>query len=241
MKLTANPSHYIIPEWPVPNNVHAIVTTRSCGNLALHVNDDPQIVAANRQRLKQALALPEEPLWLEQVHGAAALNLDAPNLLLVGDASYTQTQQRICAILTADCLPIFFASRHGDEIAAAHAGWRGLAAGIIDQTIKSLQTPASDLLVWLGPAIGPDHFEVGAEVREKLIARHPDYAAGFYPTGPDKWLANFYQLAKINLEHCGAHSIYGGGLCTFCDDRRFYSYRRDRGVTGRMAHLIWLH
>ena len=233
-------SHFLIPEWPAPAKVRAAVTTRYSGNLAMHVQDDPAAVAANRQRLSRELALPQTPVWLEQVHGVNAVNLD--NLAsFIGDAAYTQSPQKICAILTADCLPLFLTSRSGDKIAAVHAGWRGLLAGVINAAILALQAPVTDLLVWLGPAIGPDHFIVGSEVREKFISRHPDYAAGFCQAENGRWLADIYRLAKINLSHCQApmQNVYGGGLCTFCDRDRFYSYRRDQGTTGRMASLIW--
>ena len=213
----------------------------SSGNLAMHVQDDPAAVAANRQRLSRELALPQAPVWLDQVHGVNAVNLDNADLPFIGDTAYTQSSQKICAILTADCLPLFLTSRNGDKIAAVHAGWRGLLAGVIDNAIIALQAPATDLLVWLGPAIGPDHFIVGSEVREKFISRHPDYAAGFRHAENGRWLADIYQLAKINLGHCrvSVQNIYGGGFCTFCDRDRFYSYRRDQGTTGRMASLIW--
>jgi len=239
MMLSEKINSYLIPEWPAPAQVRAVVTTRQCGNLAMHVNDDPVIVAANRQRLQEDLNLPQQPLWVEQVHGVDAVNLDSANPATVGDAVYTQRTRQVCAILTADCLPIFITSRDGRKIAVVHAGWRGLAAGVIDVTVRALQIPAADLLVWLGPAIGPDHFEVGLEVREKFIARHADYAAGFQPINATHWLADLYQLATVNLGHCGITAVYGGGLCTFCDHQRFFSYRREHGKAGRMASLIW--
>lgn len=237
--LNTQASRYLLPEWPAAKNIHAVVTTRQCGNLATHVNDDPVLVSANRERLRLALALPQEPAWLEQVHGIAAINLDCANPATVGDASYTQSPGVICAMLTADCLPIFLASRHANEVAAIHAGWRGLLAGVIDATITPLTTPAADLLAWMGPAIGPDHFEVGIEVREKFITRHADYASGFRQVN-GSWFADIYRLATINLQHCGITAIYGGGLCTVCETEHFYSYRRENGVTGRMASLIWM-
>lgn len=240
MMVTTKTSRYVVPEWPAPAHVRAIVTTRQCGNLAMHVDDDPAVVAANRQRLCQDLALSHEPAWLEQTHSTEAINLDCAQSALIGDAAYTSTAQKICAILTADCLPLLVTNRQGTQIAAIHAGWRGLVGGVIDATMGALKIPEADCLVWLGPAIGPDHFEVGPEVREQFIARHADYASGFTPGKNSKWLADMYQLAKINLRHLGIHKVYGGGLCTYCDDQRFYSYRRENGVTGRMASLIWL-
>jgi polyphenol oxidase len=229
---------YLLPEWPAPPHVRAVVTTRQCGNLALHVNDDPEQVAANRRRIHQELDLPAEPAWLEQVHGVKIINLEATDHQRTADAAYTRTQIP-CAILTADCLPIFLTDPAGMQVAAVHAGWRGLAAGVIDAAVQAF-TASSTVLVWLGPAIGGDHFEVGAEVREQFISRHADYSSGFSPLLNNKWLADIYHLARINFQHLGVTQIYGGGLCTVCDEHQFYSYRRDNGATGRMASLIWL-
>jgi polyphenol oxidase len=235
-------SDYIIPVWPAPATVRAVVTTRLAGNLAMHVNDDPAIVRANRRQLRENLALSEEPVWIEQVHGTEVIDIDKPPTTLIGDAALTESSQKVCAILTADCLPIFLADKDGRKVAAIHAGWRGLLGGVIDAAISALKLPPSALWVWLGPAIGPDHFEVGPEVREQFAARHSDYAAGFSSKNNGRWLADIYQLAKINLRHTGVSSqqIYGGGLCTVCDSERFFSYRRDQGVSGRMASLIWI-
>jgi purine-nucleoside/S-methyl-5'-thioadenosine phosphorylase / adenosine deaminase len=230
---------YLIPEWPAPAHVRAVVTTCYSGNLATYVNDDPKIVSANRQRLQQELALPQAPVWLEQVHGVHVANLDEETAPTPADASYTQTAGRVCAILTGDCLPLLITSHRGDKVAAVHAGWRGLAAGVIDAAIGALQTPGSELLVWLGPAIGPDHFKVGDEVRDLFAARHPDYAKGFVRGGHSQWQADLYQLATLNLQHLGIPNVYGGGWCTYCDVGRFYSYRREKDQAGRMASLIW--
>lgn len=238
--VTTKTSCYVFPEWPAPAHVHAVVTTRQCGNLALHVNDDPAVVMANRQRLRQNLALPHEPVWLDQVHSADTINVDCAQTNLQGDAAYSETAQKVCAILTADCLPLLVTNRQGSKIAAIHAGWRGLVGGVIDATLRALKIPGADCLVWLGPAIGPDHFEVGAEVREQFIIRNPDYAAAFKAIKHDKWLADIYHLAKINLRQLGINQVFGGGLCTYCNPQ-FYSYRREHGVAGRMASLIWCH
>jgi YfiH family protein len=210
----------IIPHWPVLKNVHAMTTTRHMGDIA-------------------ELCLPEIPRLLHQIHGNHPIGLDNPTLKeMDGDACFSQVARRICAVLTADCLPILLCHRNGDRIAAIHAGWRGLLAGIIDNTIKALACDAQDLLAWLGPAIGPDHFEVNEMIRQDYVNRHPDFAAGFF-LSEKHWFGDLYQLAKINLQQCGVSAIYGGGLCTYCDSNRFYSYRRDKGITGRMVSLIW--
>lgn len=239
MMLITTPSSFIIPKWPAAKNIRAVVTTRQFGNLATHVEDEPALVKKNRERLRQDLLLPAEPVWLEQTHGVNIVNLDTANPDNAGDGAYTQSAQSICVILTADCLPIFLASREGHEVAAVHAGWKGLLAGIIDASILPFKTAAPDLLAWLGPAIGPDHFEVGVEVRDQFIARHIDYAAGFQRGLNGNWYADLYQLAKINFRHCGVTAVYGGDFCTYCDAQRFYSYRREKSQAGRMASLIW--
>lgn len=232
--------NYIVPEWPAPQHVHAVVTTRQHGNLATHVNDNPATVLANREKLRQDLALPEEPLWLEQVHGVAVMNLDYPVTHRTADASYAATPGKVCAVLTADCLPVLLTNQAGTEVSAVHAGWKGLLAGVIDAAATTFKAPADQLLVWLGPAIGPDHFEVGEEVRQQYIARHPDYAAGFKLGNNGRWFGDLYLLAIINLRHLGITAVYGGGLCTYCDATRFYSFRRDANHSGRMASLIWM-
>ncbi len=226
--------HYLIPEWPVNSNVHAAVTTRQFGDLA-----KPAQQPSTLKRLQSELNLPNDPFWLEQVHGTHVINLDQSSMKNVGDASYVSSPTATCVVLTADCLPIFIASRNGKEIAAVHAGWKGLVAGVIDQTLLHFKSVTQDLIVWLGPAIGPDHFEVGPEVREQFISRHPQYAEGFYIRN-GSWYGDLYHLAKINLKHCEVTAIYGGGFCTYCDSNRFYSFRREKTAAGRMASLIWI-
>ena len=241
-----NPSSdWLLPDWPAPDRVRACVTTRSGGvslppyasfNLGEHVADDPAAVAENRRRLSAALHC--QPAWLSQVHGIRVVEAD-PQRVHEADASWSATPNVACAILTADCLPVLFCDRAGSRVAAAHAGWRGLAGGMLEATLQALNVPAEELLVWLGPAIGPAAFEVGPEVREAFLAGHPKAAEAFRPSSnPGKYLADLYHLARIRLAACGVTAVYGGGLCTYSDPR-FYSYRRAT-QTGRFASLIWL-
>lgn len=237
----------LYPDWPAPANVRAAVTTRRGGvsvgpyaslNLAAHVGDAPAAVAANRALLRELLALPAEPAWLNQVHGTAVADA-AGGGECDADASVASRRGAVCAVLTADCLPLLLCDRTGSRVAAVHAGWRGLLGGVIEAALAQLGGDAGQLLAWLGPAIGPDAFEVGDEVRDAFIAVDSAAAAAFRPSPAGRWLADLYALARLRLGHCGVTAVYGGGLCTFHDADRFYSYRRD-GVTGRMASLIWL-
>lgn len=238
----------ILPDWPAPARVKSLMTTRAGGvsqapwgslNLGDHVGDDPAHVAANRARLRRQL--PAEPGWLRQVHSARVVELGRepePE----ADASFTRESGQVCAVLTADCLPVLLCDRAGSVVAAAHAGWRGLAGGVLEATVAAMQVPAGEVLAWMGAAIGPQAFEVGDEVRQAFVNRHPQAADAFLPhpaSVPGKWLADIYQLARIRLKHIGVQAIYGGGRCTFNEADSFYSFRRD-GVTGRMASLIWL-
>lgn len=237
------------PDWPAPPGVNGLMTCRTGGvsgppwasfNLGDHVGDNPAHVAANRARLRQQL--PAEPGWLKQVHSVRVVELGRdPDR--EADAAFTRQAGQICAVLTADCLPVLFCDRAGSVVAAAHAGWRGLAAGILEATVAAMRVPPGEILAWMGAAIGPQAFEVGDEVRQAFVASHPEAAAAFVPhpaSGPaPKWLADIYQLARIRLRHAGVQALYGGGRCTFSEADSFYSYRRD-GVTGRMAALIWL-
>jgi hypothetical protein len=237
---------FLVPDWPVPPGVRALVTTRRGGvsegryaslNLALHVGDDAATVAANRHRLRHALGLPAEPAWLDQVHGTGVTVL--PRVALVpADAAVTFSRGNVCAVLVADCLPVFLASRSGDRVGIAHAGWRGLAAGVVEATIRALDCEPGSLVAWLGPSIGPDAFEVGREVRD-AFADDPLTAQAFRPGRADRFLADLPALARLRLAAAGVAAIHGGGLCTHADADRFYSYRRD-GATGRMAALAWL-
>jgi len=237
--------NWIKPDWPLPDNVHAAVTLRTGGvsqgqyaslNSALHVGDKVEDVLANRKIIKTMLQLPAEPIWLKQVHGANIVKADQVQGIVQADGSFSDQGNTVCAVLTADCLPLLLATGDGDLVAAVHAGWRGLLAGIIEQTTKVMGT--NDLMVWLGPAIGADCFEVGGEVRDAFVNRSVEFASAFKPQPNYKWLADIYSLARINLTQLGIGKIYGGQYCTFTEKNRFYSYRRE-GETGRMSTLIW--
>ncbi|MEI2606437.1 purine nucleoside phosphorylase YfiH [Erwinia aphidicola] len=238
----------IVPNWSVPVNVRACSSTRMGGvsqapwnslNLGDHVGDDPEHVRVNRQRLLELGDLPSMPQWLEQVHGTDVLPLSWHTpASLRPDAAYTRTPGVVCAVMTADCLPVLFCSQDGQEVAAAHAGWRGLCNGVLEETLSAFSAPPAEISVWLGPAIGPDAFEVGPEVREAFIAQNPGDSAAFRPKG-EKFYADLWLLAKQRLQGCGVRQVWGGGQCTHTQAEQFFSFRRD-GVTGRMASLIWL-
>ncbi len=227
--------------------VRAGTTTRTGGlsrgslatfNLAAHVADDPAAVLANRARLRAGLGLPGEPLWLRQVHGATVVVHDGQTSEPEADAAVCFDAGRVLAVLTADCLPVAFASHDGTRLGLAHAGWRGLVAGVLERTVAALGAPAGDLVAWLGPAIGPDAFEVGGEVRAAFVAEHAADAGAFRPNERGRWQADLYALARARLGRLGLRAVAGGGECTFRDAARFYSHRRDpRG--GRMATLLW--
>ncbi|WP_459206737.1 peptidoglycan editing factor PgeF [Pseudomonas sp. MLB6B] len=235
----------LFPDWPAPANVGACVTTRAGGvslppydtfNLGDHVGDAPQAVAENRQRLSSTLQV--RPAWLKQVHGVDVAHAD-PERVCQADACWTSTPGIACAAMTADCLPVLFCDRAGSRVAAAHAGWRGLAAGVLEATLDTLAIAPDQVLVWLGPAIGPQAFEVGLEVREAFTRQHPEAHTAFVPGAqPGKLLADIYALARIRLAARGVTAVYGGGLCTVSDPR-FYSYRRTP-QGGRFASLVWL-
>ena len=238
----------LLPDWPAPASIHACTTLRQGGvseppydswNLAGHVGDDPEHVRQNRSLLRKYLQLPAEPSWLEQVHGTQVVDLAGAGGEAVADGSYTAQPGRVCVVLTADCLPVLICNSEGTEVSAAHAGWRGLAAGVIESALDCFQSPDSDLLVWLGPAIGPEAFEVGAEVRAAFVHDLPEAASAFRPRPENKWMADLYRLARLRLSRRGIERVYGGGYCTFQDSERFYSYRR-AARTGRMASLIWI-
>ncbi|MGR4976584.1 peptidoglycan editing factor PgeF [Pseudomonas sp. LARHCG127] len=238
-------SDWLIPDWPAPARVKACVTTREGGaslapfdslNLGDHVGDDPTAVAENRRRLTDPFAI--TPAWLQQVHGIVVVEAD-PTQVATADASWTATPGIACTAMTADCLPVLFCNRAGTRVAAAHAGWRGLANGVLEATLDSLAVPADEILAWLGPAIGPQAFEVGPEVREAFIAQLPQAAQAFVASpNAGKCLADIYALARLRLAARGVTAVYGGGLCTVTDPR-FFSYRRNPR-TGRFASLIWI-
>jgi polyphenol oxidase len=185
------------------------------------------------------MQLPSDPVWINQVHGVAVAQADIVTSLITADASFTTKPNIVCAVLTADCLPVFFCNKNATHVAIAHAGWRGLADGVIEETIKVLKIPGDELLVWLGPAIGPQAFEVGEEVLQQFCAVDPQAAIAFKPSSNNRWLGDMYLLAKQRLQKYGVTAIHGGDLCTYSDSEKFFSYRRD-GQTGRMASSIWL-
>lgn len=237
----------IHPDWPAPRSVRAVCTTRFGGvslppydslNLGDHVGDDPAAVAENRARLRRFLQLPAEPSWLSQVHGTCAMEAGAVRGRCEADASFAATPGVVCAVLTADCLPVLFCNRAGTRVAAAHAGWRGLASGVLEQTVRALAVPPGEILAWLGPAIGREAFEVGPEVREAFVQENPAAGHAFRPSPSGRWLADLYALARLRLASLGV-TVHGGDFCTFSDPHRFYSYRREP-KTGRQASLIWL-
>jgi YfiH family protein len=238
------------PEWPAPQGVRVLSTIRGelgggaslspyAGfNLGNHVGDDPVAVAENRRILRCEAGLPAEPVWLAQVHGIGVADLDAQRRDGPADAAITRQVGRVCAILSADCLPIVLATDTGEMVAAAHAGWRGLAAGVIEATVHAMGVPGARLIAWLGPAIGPAHFEVGGEVREAMLKTDLQSAEAFRISAKDKFMADLAMLARRRLKNLGVERVFGGGDCTYARPDRYYSHRRD-GVTGRQATLIW--
>lgn len=240
---------WIVPDWPAPARVRTLLTTRSGGvspapyaslNLGEHVGDDARNVAENRARV--AAQLPAAPCWLNQVHGSTVFELDtavAAHLPPEADAVLTRGVGQVCAVMSADCLPVLLCDKAGTVVAAAHAGWRGLHGGVLERTVAAMGCSGAQLLAYLGPAIGPQSFEVGDEVRAVFLADMDAAAAAFKPLRSGKWLADIYLLARQRLAQLGVHAVHGGDFCTVREAERFFSYRRG-GVTGRMASLIWL-
>ena len=235
-------------DWEAPPGVRALFTLRTGGvsappfdsfNCAVHVGDDPAAVRRNRQRLREQLGLPGELAWLEQVHGARVVELTGrPGPLGPADAAVTRAAGRVCVVQVADCLPVLLSSRSGEVVGAAHAGWRGLAAGVLEATVRALGVEPAEVLAWLGPAIGPGHFEVGEEVREAFLEADSGAAAAFVSNPRGRWQCDLYALARRRLAALGVARVCGGQWCTYADTARFFSYRRD-GRCGRMAALIW--
>ena len=241
---------WISPDWPAPAGVRAVMTTRSGGvsqapfdqlNLGDHVDDDPDAVLENRAIVRNELQLPDEPLWLTQVHGTTVVTVGRAAQATIADAAVARGVGKVCAIMTADCLPVLFCDKDGSVVAGAHAGWRGLEAGVLESTIQAMGSKPQDILVWMGAAIGPQHFEVGDEVREAFVKSQVQAERAFKAHGAGKWLADLYCLARLRLEQSGIarDNIYGGTQCTYAQAEQFYSYRRE-SRTGRMAALIWL-
>lgn len=268
--------HCIVPDWPAPERVKALQTTRRGGvslapydslNLGSHVGDNPLAVARNRMLLNTLL--PSEPVWLEQVHGAAVADADAAGCRVQADACIARQRGSVCVVMTADCLPVLLCDKKSTVVGAVHAGWKGLAAGVIEATVQAMDVAPQSLMAWLGPAIGQQAFEVGDEVRAAFVAAQPQAAAAFIPGQSGKclaitsdlasvvdspsrtanssisgmsrvWFADIYALARLRLNALGITQIYGGGRCTYREREKFFSYRRD-GVTGRMGTFIWLN
>ncbi|VAW57552.1 FIG00003370: Multicopper polyphenol oxidase [hydrothermal vent metagenome] len=264
-----NNINIITPDWPAANNIRAFCTTRNYPgnekdsrptrnaalsdntydnfNLALHVQDDPLRVKANRRHLIKQFNLPHEPVWLDQVHGCELIDIanvqtleltDKSSVTLKADASYSTKPNRICTILTADCIPVLICNKQGTKVAAAHAGWRGLGNGVIETAVSSLNEAPDEILVWLGPAIGADVFEVGEEVRDFFVKKQPESIVAFKQNRANHYLADMAKLARLRLQRLGIEAVYGGEYCTYTDQNRFYSFRRDV-KTGRQASLIW--
>lgn len=238
----------IYPDWPAPDNVKTLITTRQGGvslppwdtfNLGAHVHDDPVAVGENRRRLLQVVGAPDIA-WLNQVHGIEVVELPCDETPITADAATTRQEGLVCAVLTADCLPVLLCNQQGTQVAAAHAGWRGLAAGVLERAVASFEV-GDQVMAYLGPAIGPRHFEVGPEVRAAFVAGDLGADVCFLPSPSREghYLADIYGLARRRLGRLGVVRVFGGDECTVTDADRFFSYRRD-GETGRMASLIWL-
>lgn len=246
-------------EWPAPPGVHAFTTLRhgagcslppfdhfNLGNCRAVDGDDAGIVERNRMELVEGFGLPSPPHWLKQVHGTQVLRFSAPRASVVdaepeadADAAVTSTPGTVLAILSADCLPVVLAAADGSEVATAHAGWRGLADGVIESTVQAMHTRAGALVAWLGPAAGPQAYEVGQDVFDAFVSRDRDATVAFSPTRRGHWRVDLYALARMRLHAMGVRRVHGGGLCTISDPQRFYSHRRD-ARTGRMATLVWM-
>ena len=242
-----NQPAFLAADWPVPDNIIAGTTKRSGGasqgayaslNVGAHVGDDSQAVEENRRQLRNLIDLPNEPGWLQQVHGVAVLTAPYTIAEPKADACIATTPGTVCAVLTADCLPVLFSSVDGQTVAAAHAGWRGLSAGILEATVDAFECSPDQIIAWLGPAISQPAFEVGDEVREQFIAQDFAAAAAFVVNTAGRWQADLYSLARLRLKNCGVTRIFGGDCCTFAQSDEYFSYRRD-GQCGRMASLIF--
>ena len=241
------PGAWLVPDWPAPARVRAFVTTRAGGvssgeyasmNLGGNSGDDPGNVERNRGLVRDLL--PADPVYLAQVHGRDVADLDAVDAATRprADAAVTRRAQQVAVVLTADCMPVFFADRAGERVAVAHAGWRGLSAGVLEATLAALRAPPEEVLAWMGPAIGPDAFEVGPEVKEAFERADPQAAVAFRPHLPGKFMADLYTLARQRLARAGVRAVHGGGFCTYHEPARFFSYRRVQR-SGRMGAFIW--
>ena len=238
----------LCPTWPVSGRVKACISTRLGGyslppydsmNLALHVGDDELRVMKNRNELQKRLNIPSEPAWLEQVHGANVVVVERNLFPCKADAAISFEAAHVCAVMVADCLPVLFCDRRATRVGAAHAGWRGLAAGVLENTVRALDCDPAQLHAFLGPAIGPDAYQVGNSVRDAFLTKHDQYALCFLPDNRGTWRANLYQLARLKLQSVGVRNISGGSHCTYYDHKHFFSHRRETN-TGRIAALIYL-
>ncbi len=235
----------ISPDWPAPANVRAFMATRDLGDgeftLGVRAEGcDPAQGEANRVLLQQQMSWPEQPQWLKQVHGIDVVIAQAGGVEREADACWSNQQGAICSVLTADCLPVLFCDRAGTTVAAAHAGWKGLADGVLESTIQTMGVAPGELMAWFGPAIGPCHFEVGLEVKTAFTERHSATEEAFTASrNAGRWMGDLYRIARIRLAAAGVNAVYGGGLCTYCDAGKFYSFRRGQ-ESGRMGSFIWL-
>ena len=241
------PPWWLPAAWPAPAQVRAGITTRLGGgsrqkytgfNLALHVGDEPSAVSANRVELRQRLNLPQEPCWLQQIHGNHVVPA-AEGPAQPADGSYTTSPGPVCTILVADCVPLLLADFSGHQVAAIHAGWRGIAAGIVDAALAVMHAPPGQVLAWIGPCIGPNRYAVGAEVRSACLQMEPDAAECFQPTVRNHWRADLRRLVRTGLQRHGVGAIHDTDICVYDKPEHFFSHRRD-GQTGRMAALIWI-
>lgn len=228
--------NYLQPDWPAPKQIKAYTTVRASWGRR---ESDPKD-AESARALEKLFAIPSAPVWLTQTHSTQVVEAIPANTDKQADASFTQRPNHVCAVLTADCLPVLICNKQGTFAAAIHAGWRGLAGGIIEETLKNAPKPLEDLLVWLGPAIGPQKFEVGKDVFDAFVEKQPASVSAFLPFSEGKWLANLYELARLRLNMLGITQVYGGEFCTYSQQDLFFSYRRDQGKTGRMASMIWI-
>jgi len=244
--MSALPREWIVPDWSAPPNVKAFVTTRAGGasrgpfaslNLATRVGDDPSTVERNREILRSHL--PADPLWLQQVHGAEVVDVESARPMVRADGAVARTRRTVCAALTADCLPVLLAARDGSVVGLAHAGWRGMSAGVIENTVAQMGVSPAEIVAWLGPGIGPRAYEVGPDVYDAFIPAMTGAATAFSSASEGRYFADLYQLARMRLAAAGIKEVGGGGWCTYSDSERFYSYRRER-VTGRFATVIWI-
>lgn len=240
---------WILPDWPAPARVRALSTTRQGGvssgtfsslNLGEHVGDAVEAVTENRRILRTEIGR-AQPRWLKQVHGTRVVNLEGADVSGEADAAVTAKPHEACLIMTADCLPVLFTDKAGTRVGAAHAGWRGLSAGVLEATLAAMEIPPDRIMAWMGPAIGPRSYEVGDDVRQAFVG-HVQQAQEAFATGKaaGKWWCDLYMLARQRLTAAGVQAIYGGGFCTLTDKERFFSFRRDAGKTGRMATLIYM-